>query len=131
MSIHLNYHNYWGNYYTWLSIYISEITKILKIVKKNVLFFLHFSVFFIKKNVWGYPCLKAYKKNSIENMPHFFHILNVNMYMMLLVCCFRIFDKKERKVKKKLGHFFHKMKIKKKKNVPTNIFNVNPYLGFR
>jgi hypothetical protein len=45
---------------------------------KNVLFFLHFSVFFMK-NIWGYPYLKTHKKNSIENMPYFFQILNVNM----------------------------------------------------
>jgi hypothetical protein len=39
--------------------------------EKNVLFFLHFSVF-LMKNVWGYPYLKTHKKNSIENMLHFF-----------------------------------------------------------
>ena len=57
MSTKLNYHNYWGNY-TWLSIYISKI-KISWKLWTNVLFFLHFSVFFMK-NVWGYPYLKTH-----------------------------------------------------------------------
>ena len=57
MNTNLNYHNYWGNY-TWLSIYISKI-KISWKLWTNILFFLHFSVFFMK-NVWGYPYLKTH-----------------------------------------------------------------------
>ena len=72
---------------------------------KNVLFFLHFSVF-IMKNVWGYPYLKTHKKISIENMPHFCYV--VFEYLM------------EKKVKNKLGYFFHKIKIfTQKRCLPT------------
>ena len=118
MTTHLNYHDHWGNY-TWLSIYISKIKKYWKLWK-NVLFFLHFILFFMK-NVWGYPYLNTHNLFSIEKYRYapFFQILNVNMYIMLLVCCFWIFDEK-----KKLGYryFFHKIKMFSPKKVPTNLW---------
>ena len=65
--------------------------QILKIVKKLMFFF--FQMLNVKcflKTVWGYPYWKY---------APFLHILNDNMYMMLSVCCFWIFDKKKRCVK--------------------------------
>ena len=64
-------------------------------VKKKLwiflLFLLNFSVFFIKMHLKPQNFFL-----SIENMPHFFNILNVNMHIMLLVCCFWTFNKKKR-----------------------------------
>jgi chromate transport protein ChrA len=88
----------------------------------NVLFFLHFSVFFMK-NVSGYSYLKTHKKNSIDNNTalfffFFFRILNVKMSMMLLVqhvqmyVVFLIFTKKKS----------HKIKNFPQKKVPTNLW---------
>ena len=86
MTTHLNYHNYWGNY-TWLSIYISKIKIFFLKIVKNVLFFLHFSVFSMK-NVWGYPYLKTHIFVSTENMPHFFF----KFWMLTCIWCFWYVD---------------------------------------
>jgi hypothetical protein len=51
-----------------------------------VVIFSHFSLFFIK-NVWGYHYLKPHIFFSGRYTP-LFHIRNVNMYMIRLVCCF-------------------------------------------
>jgi hypothetical protein len=103
MSTHLNYHNYWGHY-TWLSIYISKMKKYWKLWK-NVLFFLHFSVFFIK-NIWGYPYLKTHNFFSIENMLHFFFF---KFWMLTCIWCFWYVDIEylmKRKGKEKVGLLF-------------------------
>ena len=114
MTTHLNYHNYWGNY-TWLSIYISKIKKHIENCEKNVFFFLHFSVFFMK-NVWGYPYLKTH---------NFFFLLKIwpiffKFWMLTCKWCFWyvVF---EYLIKRK-GYFFHKINIFKKEKVPTNLW---------
>ena len=119
MTTHLNYHNYWGNY-TLLSIYISKLSDNIENCEKNILFFLHFSVFFMK-NVWGYPYLKTHKKNSVENMPHFCF----KFWMLTCIWCFWyvVFEYlMKKKVKNKLDYFFHKIKISAPKKVPTNLW---------
>jgi hypothetical protein len=120
MSIHLNYYNYWGNY-TWLCIYISKKKKILKIVNFFLLFLYILVYIFHKKRV-RVPYLKPHFF-STENMPHFFHILNVTMYMMHLVCCFWIFNKKKR-CRKSCVTLFIKWKLPppSKKMVFTNLW---------
>jgi hypothetical protein len=67
-------------------------------------------------NVWGHPYLKTHKKISIENMPHFCYV--VFEYLMV------------KKVKNKLGYFFHKIKIFPQKGA-YQLMNMNPYFGFR
>ena len=82
----------------------------------NVLFFLHFSVFFMK-NIWGYPYLKTHKKNSIEkNTPPFFFS---EFWMLKCLWCFWymyvvfwIFTKKKR----------HKINPPPPNKVPTNLW---------
>jgi hypothetical protein len=78
--------------------------QILKIVKKNVLFFLHFSVFFMK-NVWGYPYLKTHNIFSIEKYAPFFF----KFWMLTCIWCFWyiVFEYlMKRKGKEKVGLLF-------------------------
>jgi hypothetical protein len=64
--------------------------------KKTLIFFQNFHNFFY---LWS-PIIFFYWKYA-----PFFHILNDDMYMMLSVCCFWIFNKKKRCVKSWVSFF--------------------------
>ena len=90
----------------------------------NVLFFLHFSVFFMK-NIWGYPYLKTHKKNSIEkNTPLFFS----EFWMLKCLWCFWYMYVIFEYLLKRKGIKLTPPPPKKGAYQPMNM---NPYLGYR
>jgi hypothetical protein len=74
--------------------------QILKIVKKLMFFFFFFFLnvkcWMFLKNRMRVPLLIAPYLFFYWKYAPFLHILNDNMYMMLSVCCFWIFNKKKR-----------------------------------
>ena len=82
-----------------------EDKKNIENCEKNVLFFLHFSVFFhAKRMTMSVPLFKDLWKNYIENMPYLF-----NFWMLTCKWCFWyvVFEYLiKRKGKKTVGLFF-------------------------
>jgi hypothetical protein len=70
------------------------------------LVFIHFSV--IKKKLYEGTPIESPIIFFLLKICQFFHILNDNMHMMLSVCCFWIFNTKNRCRKSWVSFFFNK-----------------------